>query len=1366
MGVKGLMKWIFTAHPECVVDVRDAQFDHVYFDMPNVLHEVVRQSKSERDFVIILYQQLDAVLNMTNPRKTVMLALDGPAPLAKLLVQRTRRLKEYRSTPSDSADSDGDADSGSESESSELIESGIDDDESDDDGGAAGERKPSRAELLAGAPRSGVPPEDWEDNPWLSIALTPGTPFMLWVDHLLEYFVCQRLLSYRWRTRRFEISGSRTAGEGELKVFHRVKHPLEPARSAGRQRRPDTHLVCGNDTDLILLGSLSGVPNVYLQCSQLSAFFNLDTFRAPKLLDVDPAAYGLRDSDARVLDGIASKGRRLTKLRRDWSKFAVSIDRFSASLWREHGLKPAAAASSRPGKLPGVDELWMSVAGLRGRDAEDFATVKRDVALVHIMSGGDDYLPAVRGLRAASWLLYDTRVPGMLSVYSELRSAPGPFQGHGMTWLDEERNVHFNLPFLREVVTRAGGKIIYAAALERDSGFLSTTKPLPDILHYLQGLRWNLEMFLACDVPNYAYHYDSHPPAAQQLALVLDLLLLADPQLERPPYAKDGPVPASDTARIPRRSATSRVTTATATEEQHAAAQELLGLFNAVWSSSWPPPENGGPRRDGCNLSKRGPATDNFSLPEPSSRPEMFNDTGGFRPWGQAGSGLMTSRWRLPLRPDECCMALLPRTAQDFAPALLRPLMDAGSPIEDMYSECQTCLQLMEKLASINRFSSTIALLAAGMNTRLDGAAAGAFLAASEPGQLAPLLLEEAKAELRSGGAARTTGKRRQVSRGRGRGGPAAGLWARVPGARIGTIRNVEGSKNAGAEKAGWRRWLGNQRMLDVPPPAYVAPGRVVGLTEGERRRAAARGETGLPAGRDEVESLLRGSAHSQAFFIDRAGQSAHGRGRRRLMQEFLNPERLAGWMSGESRPAQMERFARGLALSPPVQAVLESSAAFCELEEQSATLEWCLEFVDTLSRARDLAAEQPGSGTARRVSGRETPVLDCLADFVEGWEWRMLSGELKRDAVNTLASKLDARPVAGTAAHSVLLSLAWLLPLASAGSRPAQTRAARIVAEHYEEDHPYQPYPLDRLRGAVREAVAAQNASPEGMPEMHVSLMRHEPPHVYEFGRREARGAGQRGLLGYDLPDPPNERFQQLPPGRSRAQTVTRSVAVPMPSHNLGCTPRHMLPDFVQQPGGRSTDDGSGARKHGGRSPSARPASSRRGGRRGRAGQQRAGEARAQGREDSVVRRSESPRRSKSADRGKKGFGSKSIAAVRKEKDGGSARAESPSKASQQRRGSVGRVKGSNAESAHEQANGKGSGQQARSTGMRRPDGRPGRLSGRRDAVPVDCVFRDGGVRWIGPQGKLVRSPPLRPRALMPRAGPRISSALCRVWL
>ena len=39
-------------------------------------------------FHVLLFRELDRILARTQPRKSVVFALDGPAPLAKLLTQR------------------------------------------------------------------------------------------------------------------------------------------------------------------------------------------------------------------------------------------------------------------------------------------------------------------------------------------------------------------------------------------------------------------------------------------------------------------------------------------------------------------------------------------------------------------------------------------------------------------------------------------------------------------------------------------------------------------------------------------------------------------------------------------------------------------------------------------------------------------------------------------------------------------------------------------------------------------------------------------------------------------------------------------------------------------------------------------------------------------------------------------------------------------------------------------------------------------------------------------------------------------------------------------------------------------------------
>jgi len=58
---------------------------------PRVPGAAASTARSPDSYHETLYKRLDKLLNVTQPRKSVMLAIDGPAPLAKLMTQRERR---------------------------------------------------------------------------------------------------------------------------------------------------------------------------------------------------------------------------------------------------------------------------------------------------------------------------------------------------------------------------------------------------------------------------------------------------------------------------------------------------------------------------------------------------------------------------------------------------------------------------------------------------------------------------------------------------------------------------------------------------------------------------------------------------------------------------------------------------------------------------------------------------------------------------------------------------------------------------------------------------------------------------------------------------------------------------------------------------------------------------------------------------------------------------------------------------------------------------------------------------------------------------------------------------------------------------
>ena len=153
-------------------------YDHVYIDVNNVLHVAAHHTKTEKAFFMKLFALLDLNMRRTKPQYTVTLALDGPAPIAKTITQRRRRIRL-----------------------------------------SSGEKVP-----LSEDPAR-----------LLKIGLTPGSTLSLKIDRALEYYSATRLLSRNTLPRGllFEISGTRVPGEGEVKILRSMKARVENPKFEG-----------------------------------------------------------------------------------------------------------------------------------------------------------------------------------------------------------------------------------------------------------------------------------------------------------------------------------------------------------------------------------------------------------------------------------------------------------------------------------------------------------------------------------------------------------------------------------------------------------------------------------------------------------------------------------------------------------------------------------------------------------------------------------------------------------------------------------------------------------------------------------------------------------------------------------------------------------------------------------------------------------------------------------------------------------------------------------------------------------------------------------------------------------------------------
>ena len=80
MGISGFTDWFLKTFPRTAVKVNDRKVvvDHVLIDFNQFVHKVTRTAKSYDAVWKKLYRQLDNILNVTNPRQSVYIVMDGP----------------------------------------------------------------------------------------------------------------------------------------------------------------------------------------------------------------------------------------------------------------------------------------------------------------------------------------------------------------------------------------------------------------------------------------------------------------------------------------------------------------------------------------------------------------------------------------------------------------------------------------------------------------------------------------------------------------------------------------------------------------------------------------------------------------------------------------------------------------------------------------------------------------------------------------------------------------------------------------------------------------------------------------------------------------------------------------------------------------------------------------------------------------------------------------------------------------------------------------------------------------------------------------------------------------------------------------
>ena len=560
-----------------------------------------------------LYRRLDELLALLRPQRRVMLALDGPAPLAKLLEQRRRRNREANKLESEGLD--------------KLTGS-------------------------ATAPKS-------KNTAISPLYLTTGTTFMLEIHSSLMYYICLKLTSKAQQHLQFEFSDSNVKGEGELKILSRLLHDVETQPN-------ESHLVVGADSDLMLMLMIAGERNVAL-CA--------DVVTSPRNRLKQP-------SRALVFNrGVLEKTWRTEHLGPDASYSDVTDLALNLTLLAilSHGndyLPACAGGLSLKSKThPG---LWNLYLDMRRQKEWEGASLVRKVCSGCNSSSKNPKKRQRKSKDGSKNPSHEKRRNCSGNVYIEINKPmlAALLQRHyeqRMAVLENTTEKKPKQSFSTKNWSEKSWKGSWDFGPPEDPDFMSKLDQLPilttpatharlsaDPETYFQGILWVLSMYSTGKVENYRYTYNGGSVPILQLISFL----------------RDG-----------------SIHTAMSRQKSRQNSKKTRNSISSDENSNLEDSETGSMEEE---------ALENQSSSSSSNE---------------------------PLIPAACALALLPARGRLLAATPLRHLMDADSPIAEIYAVCKECQRLASELRSVGtEFENVRKELA-----NLQAALAGAPLDSEEP---------------------------------------------------------------------------------------------------------------------------------------------------------------------------------------------------------------------------------------------------------------------------------------------------------------------------------------------------------------------------------------------------------------------------------------------------------------------------------------------------------------------------------------------------------------------------------------------------------------------------------------------------------
>ncbi|WVF65523.1 hypothetical protein IAT40_000251 [Kwoniella sp. CBS 6097] len=253
MGVPALFRWLSKKYPKIVNKVVEDtpkrvrtsedkieevpvqyespnpngfEVDNLYLDMNGIVHPCTHPEgkpapETEEEMMAEIFAYTERVVNMTRPRKVLMMAIDGVAPRAKMNQQRSRRFRAAQE---------------------------------------AADKEEERKEAIKMFEAMGHPVSEETQNKksWDTNAITPGTPFMDLLSKSLKYWVSKKLTEDPgWANLKIILSDSSVPGEGEHKIMDWIRRQ----RSYPSWDPNTSHVIYGLDADLIMLSLATHEPN-------------------------------------------------------------------------------------------------------------------------------------------------------------------------------------------------------------------------------------------------------------------------------------------------------------------------------------------------------------------------------------------------------------------------------------------------------------------------------------------------------------------------------------------------------------------------------------------------------------------------------------------------------------------------------------------------------------------------------------------------------------------------------------------------------------------------------------------------------------------------------------------------------------------------------------------------------------------------------------------------------------------------------------------------------------------------------------------------------------------------------------------------